>query len=192
VSSLPQDAAAHFFLGLSLHRSGKAGQDPSEAERELRAAIALTPNDHKAHFELGNILEEEGRFAEALPEFEIASRLYPNLGEIWFHLSRMADRAGNHQQAEAARARLAALQKYRVEFKALVEQLKKNPKNTLIQVKVGQVLEKQGKPREAAIQYLDVLRREPNNQAALASLEALRVRMKWPKLPTQTASEGGE
>jgi tetratricopeptide (TPR) repeat protein len=188
VKDLPADANVHFFLGLCLHRSGKSAADLSEAADELRRAVQLAPSDYKAHFELGNVLEEAGKFAEALPEFELSAKLNPSLGEIWFHLSRMADRAGKHDEAVNARAHLAEIRKYHLDFTTLVHQLQLSPNDSSLQLRVGMVLEKQNKPLQAAAQYADVIKRQPNNTEAQALLENLRRRMHWPALPADSSS----
>ena len=188
VRALPNDPNTHFFLGLSLHRSG--GGDSTEMVDELTKAVQLAPADFKGHFELGNVLEERSRFAEALPEFESAAKLNPSLGEIWFHLARMADRAGQPDKAAMARARFAAIRKYHAEFVSLINQLKANPTSATLQLKIGEVLEKQDKPKQAALQYLDVLSREPNNVQAQRLFEQLRQRMHWSKVPATTGDGG--
>ena len=189
VQALPEDANTHFFLGLCLHRNGKSSADSMEAEKELRRAVQIAPNDYKAHFELGNVLEEETKFAAALPEFEIASQLNPSLAEIWFHLSRMADRAGQTDKAAVARAHFTEIRKYHVEFTTFVHQLQANPKDTSLQLRIGQVLEKQGKPAEAAAQYAAVLSQEPTNVKAQALLENLENRMHWKTIQRADSKE---
>lgn len=186
--ALPSDAIAHFFLGLCLHRGGKSGTDAPEAETELILANQLSPNDFKAHFELGIVLEDEGKFAQALPQYEIASKLDPGLGEIWFHLSRMADRAGQLAKADDARAHFMEIRKLHTEFTSLLHRLQANPTDSPTEIQLGQVLEKQGKPRDATTHYVQVLKREPNNAPARAALDQLCARMNWPKIPVEAAT----
>ncbi len=175
--ALPDNSYAHFLLAVALHRGGKGGSDLDEAVTELKRSLELTPNDYRGHFELGNILEEQSQFAAALPEFEIASRLNPRLGEIWFHLSRMADRAGRTAEAEQARAKFKVIRQLHVEFQTLVRRIQEHPEDSVAQLKVGQVMEKQGNVRGAAIQYADVLSREPQNAQAQKLLDNARRQM---------------
>ncbi len=189
---LPNDVNAHFFLGLCLHRGGKSDSDAAESERELTTAVQLAPNDFKAHFELGNVLEEESKYAPALTEFETAAKLNPDMGEIWFHLSRMADRTGQTAIATSARARFTEIRKLHTEFTSLAHMLQANPNDIPTAIRLGQVLELQGRPKDAAMQYMNILKREPDNPMATSLLEQLRVRMNWPKLPTTSPDGANE
>ena len=49
----------------------------AEAEKELRKALEIDPDQGDWHFNLGLTLERTGRDAEALSSFEHASRLLP-------------------------------------------------------------------------------------------------------------------
>lgn len=46
-----------------------------------REGLALCPDDDVAHYELGKILADHGRLAEAEKEFETALKLNPDFGE---------------------------------------------------------------------------------------------------------------
>lgn len=175
--ALPNNSYGHFLLAVCLHRNGKSGNDLDEAVAELRRSIALTPNDYKAHFELGNVLEEQSKFAAALPEFEAATRLNPHMGEIWFHLSRVADRTGRTAEAAQARAKFTELRQLHVEFQTLVRRIQEHPEDSVAQLKIGQVMEKQGNVQGAAIQYADVLSREPQNAQAQKLLDKARLEL---------------
>ena len=168
---LPQNSYAHFLLAVSLHRNGKGEID--EILAELKRAITLTPNDYRAHFELGNLLEEQGQFAAALPEFETASRLNPYLAEIWYHVSRMEDRAGKRDLARKALQRNQELRRLHVELQALTRRLQEHPEDVAAQIRAGQVLALQGNPSGAAVQFEDVLKRDPGNTKVRAMLDAL-------------------
>lgn len=184
---LPQNAYAHFLLAVSLHRNGKG--DIREILAELKRSIALSPNDYRAHFELGNVLEEQGQFAAALPEFETASRINPNMGEIWFHVSRMADRAGNTDLAQKARVRFQELRRLHLELQALTRRLQEHPEDVAAQIRAGEVLEKQGNLSGAATQFEDVLSRYPQNTQVRTMLDALQRRMAQ-SMETSGASGG--
>src|ERR1039457_5518814 len=51
--------------------------DAAEAEREFRRALALNPNDARAHHWYATFLYTEGRYSEALGQIEIAQQLDP-------------------------------------------------------------------------------------------------------------------
>ena len=53
----------------------------SEAEAELRKALALNPDQPEWHFNLGMTLEAAGRETDALVSYQRASELMPNQAE---------------------------------------------------------------------------------------------------------------
>src|SRR5205823_5156592 len=67
----PNDPMAHYDLGRRLaHRRAY-----KEAEAAYRKAIELKPEYAEAHCNLGDVLGEEGQFAEALKERRIGHEL---------------------------------------------------------------------------------------------------------------------
>ncbi len=174
VEKLPGNAYAHFLLAVCLHRNGATAADADTAIAELKTAVSLTPSDYRAHFELGNLLEERNRFPEAMAEFETATSLNPRLGEIWFHLSRMADRTGQPQKAAAARAKFQEIRRLHVAFQTLARRLRDHPEDVNAQVEIGDVLMQQGSLKSALVQFEDALHRQPNNLKARTLLEQCR------------------
>jgi tetratricopeptide (TPR) repeat protein len=78
-----------------------------EAERLYERCIAREPDDATLHFNLGNVLREQGRTAESGAAFARAATLDPEMAEAWFNLACLADEKG--QAAEAARRYRRAL-----------------------------------------------------------------------------------
>ena len=72
--SLAQDArgaaGVYFEVAAVAHGSGRA----QVLERSLRASVRLVPAFGDGHFELGNALHGQSRFAEAAASFEEALR----------------------------------------------------------------------------------------------------------------------
>jgi eukaryotic-like serine/threonine-protein kinase len=73
-------AEAHTFLSAALQWYDK---DLTAAERELRRAMALNPNDANTRFNLGRLLVLTGRAREGLDEYSRATQLDP-LSTLWF------------------------------------------------------------------------------------------------------------
>ena len=69
----PQDDESHHRLALLLFEMG----DRPGAENHLRLALQLNPNSAAAHYDLGALLREDGRTAEANKEFDWAWRIDP-------------------------------------------------------------------------------------------------------------------
>jgi tetratricopeptide (TPR) repeat protein len=78
-----------------------------EAERLYERCIAREPEDATLHFNLGNVLREQGRTAESGAAFARAAALDPEMAEAWFNLGCLAEEKG--QAAEAARRYRRAL-----------------------------------------------------------------------------------
>jgi protein O-mannosyl-transferase len=73
VRACPDNARAHYNLGLALSR---VGDDPGAA-RCYREALRLLPAFGDAHLNLGSLLFAEGRFEEARVHYEEGLRLKP-------------------------------------------------------------------------------------------------------------------
>jgi Flp pilus assembly protein TadD len=100
----PQNAAAQYYYGLCLWRSGATGRSPadaSRAERALRSAVALDPSLAEAHYQLGVVLAEQNLNAQAITEFERAIALQPELAEAHYHAAQIYRRTGEKDKAQA-------------------------------------------------------------------------------------------
>lgn len=85
----------------------EAAETWMEAEQLYRRCLAREPADATLHFNLGNVLREEGREAEAAAAFAKAAALDPEMAEAWFNLAGLAEAKG--RIAEAARRYRQAL-----------------------------------------------------------------------------------
>jgi len=65
-------------------------------------AVTVTEHNYQAHNWLGLALYSQGRFAEAIPEFEEAARLNPSFAEIYASLGRALADEGQIDEAIAA------------------------------------------------------------------------------------------
>lgn len=109
----PKAVMALTNLGSMLYRNATSSQPPgdvSEAEKYLREATSLDPNDPEAHAVLGNILFDRGDFAGAMGHYTAGLALIPGperyklLGEIAETHARMGKPAeGAKAYAEAVR-----------------------------------------------------------------------------------------
>lgn len=104
VAKRPANARAYHNLGLAEFGRGNI----VEAERLVRAAIALIPASPEPHYSLGLILTRQGRIEDAIASYEAALRLDPrhaaahnNLANVLLTAGRR-DEAGRHY-AEAVR-----------------------------------------------------------------------------------------
>lgn len=72
----------------------------AEAEKDLHEAIRLDPNFAKAHFQLGTVLEDQGRREDALAEFRQAARLDPSYPEPHMAMARVLHKLGRESEAD--------------------------------------------------------------------------------------------
>jgi tetratricopeptide (TPR) repeat protein len=70
-----------------------------DAETNLREALRLDPDFTKAHFQLGTVLEDEGRLKEALVELREAARLDATYAEPHMAIARIDHKLGNESDA---------------------------------------------------------------------------------------------
>jgi len=93
----PNDAVARTRLSRALLAVGKV----SEALNHLHAAVAVRPDYHKAHYELGFIYLRQNRLTEAAAAFETVVRLTPDDYEAEGSLGTIYLRQGKLNQAQA-------------------------------------------------------------------------------------------
>ena len=61
----------------------------AEAEKEFRTILELEPVDHYAHFALGRCLEKQGRPAEAVGHYRLASFFRPQSSDYKRALAKL-------------------------------------------------------------------------------------------------------
>jgi tetratricopeptide (TPR) repeat protein len=100
-------AASAYLEALAVHpSSSRAGVASSSAPA---SPVIRYPSAAVLHSNLGGILAQQGRMAEALASFESALRSKPDLKEAWFGLGLLHLRAGRRPQAAGALSRVVAL-----------------------------------------------------------------------------------
>jgi tetratricopeptide (TPR) repeat protein len=99
-SANPNDPRAQFVYAKGLVVSGG---DAVEAERLLRASIAIKGDQWESHYELGLLLEQQRKYSDAAVELERSAALDPSRPDIHYHLSRVYDRLGQAERAAEQR-----------------------------------------------------------------------------------------
>jgi tetratricopeptide (TPR) repeat protein len=105
-SAHPTSAAAYLFHAKALDAQSL---EPELALTLLQKSIALNAADPSAHFEMGTVLDQLQRFADATAEFQRAVELAPQDAAAHYRLARDYDRIGKHEAAEAERQKHAQL-----------------------------------------------------------------------------------
>ena len=95
------------YEGYLLHAKAlnATGARPELAQKLLEKSIAINGGIADAHFELASVLERTHHLPEAAAEFERASSLSPSDAAVHYRLSRVYQRLGKVEAADAERER---------------------------------------------------------------------------------------
>jgi tetratricopeptide (TPR) repeat protein len=127
----PKNARASYYYAMSLWK-GRRTQDPNldlhKIESLLRTSIALDANIAEAHLQLGNLLSDQNKYPEAIPEYLRARELNPDLADVYYRLGQAYVRTGDkpHGQEQLQiyqkirEQHLADLDKQRAEIRQFV------------------------------------------------------------------------
>jgi tetratricopeptide (TPR) repeat protein len=91
----PDHPATHINLGTLYYNR----QDFVAAEQHYRHAVASDPRYALAYFDLGNVLDETGRIAEAVAAYSTAVRLAPTYADAHYNLALAYERLRQPRQA---------------------------------------------------------------------------------------------
>ena len=138
----PDDAEAHYRLGLALARQRKL----EEAVGEFRVAIRLKPDYAEPHNDLGNALLDQGKPEEAVAEHRAAIRLKPDYADAHADLANALLDQGKLEETTAE----------------CREALRLRPDFAMAHNDLGDALFRQGKPEEAAAEYRAAIRLKPD------------------------------
>lgn len=107
VAENPKDMHALYYRGLGYGRAGRW----QEAADDLQVVVASgDPSLGRARLELGYALYRLEHYNKAAAELEIASKDGPNADEALLLLGIVESRRGNHEAADAALAKVAAME----------------------------------------------------------------------------------
>src|SRR6266436_4779255 len=103
VRTHPENALGHFHYAMSLWKGRAdpaAAVDLGQVEKLLKRAVALDSKLALAHFRLGVLFFDQGRFGEAARALHVAIRLQPDLAEARYRLAQVYLRSGEKALAE--------------------------------------------------------------------------------------------
>lgn len=161
-----QAAFAHRWLGVQFY---DLGDDIETVERHLRKAVEWDPALVDAHYWLGRILMEKGRFQDAVAALEQAQKADPeNKSVAWL----LKETKGRLDKGDAAFAHYSqaytlyeqkkldeALQQYELAVQA-------NPKFTDAHAWIARIYMEKGQYNRAVDKWNAVLQLEPGNKRA--------------------------
>ena len=95
--------APNHYLSNFLYGKALAVENPPRAETLLRRSIALNEGFWESHFELGALLDRQGKFEDAAREVQRSSELNPENAAAHYRLGRLYDRLGKAAEAQRER-----------------------------------------------------------------------------------------
>src|SRR5216110_2257103 len=99
----PNNGRALYYYAMSLWK-GKRAQDTSldlgQIGSLLQRAIAADPKLPEPHLQLGNLTADQGKFAEAIPEYQRALELDNDLADAHYRLAQAYVRTGQKDKAQ--------------------------------------------------------------------------------------------
>ena len=117
----PENALAQYYYAISLwkgKRAGDANLDLQTVQALLKKAISLNDSLSEAHVQLGNLLADQHKYEESIPEYVRALELDPNLADAHYRLGTNYVHVG---QKDKAQKEFAIYQKLRAEHLAEVD-----------------------------------------------------------------------
>jgi tetratricopeptide (TPR) repeat protein len=94
---------AFYYYAMSLWKGRRAQDpdlDPKQIETLLKKSIALEPKLAEAHLQLANFYSDQGQYAEAVPEYERAKELNPDLADVYYRLGQAYVHTGHKDRAQ--------------------------------------------------------------------------------------------
>lgn len=191
----PHDFLPNLQVGSILARQGNL----TEAEVELRKALAIRPTLVEAWNQLGQCLGAHGKLAEALAAFEQGSKLRPDDAALWALRAKVLsgmDRAPeamdcyrkaielkpDYAEAHAALgdsyAKLGKTSEAMREFEAAI---KAKPDYAVAYLNLGVLLMRENRLEEATVRFRQVLAQDPGNEPAKDFIRQIRARQQEQK-----------
>ena len=198
---VPQDAAVHFFLGITAIEMDLV----VEAKNSLSEAVKLEPENAYYRYALGAVLSEQRDAAQAIPHFEKYCELRPNdprgkfaIAVAYFQSNQMdeAERdlrklMTNSETAAGAHYFLGRIAKFQNRLddaqRELSVSLKLVPSNLDARAELAQVYQRQKLDAQAEKEIGIVLKTEPDHYLANLTLLALYQRQRDPRVAAQKA-----
>jgi len=117
----PNNGRALYYYAISLWK-GKRAQDPGldlqQIEGLLKKSLALDDKLAEAHLQLGNLYSDQGKYAEAIPQYIRSRELNSELADVHYRLGQAYVHTG---QKEHAQEELQVYQKLRAEHLAEID-----------------------------------------------------------------------
>lgn len=113
VRMYPDNGPANYYYAMSLLQQpdGAKAANPG-VEALLKKAVSADPSLYEAHFQLGVLYQDQGKFADAITEFNKTIQLRPDYNRAHYHLVLLYNRT---HQKELADQQLSILKQIKKE-----------------------------------------------------------------------------
>jgi tetratricopeptide (TPR) repeat protein len=159
----PRSADALGRLGAFLTGHGATPDRLAEADRMLREAVTLEPDNDFALFHLGQLSLARHDFPLAYQALKKSVALVPQISECWYALSRSCDRLGKKDEAMRAMRNCKSLLAQREARTHASELLSRDPKNPAIRLRLARLYALNGENAKATFEYLSYLHLQPHD-----------------------------
>jgi tetratricopeptide (TPR) repeat protein len=171
--AVPDDALAHYLLGLVLHDTDPTPARVAEAEVQARESLRLSPHNPLADTLLGQILRDKGQFPAALTLFQEALTQTPYDEKLLLIVAHAYQQAGQPAQAAQITARAQALFADQQRAAVLADQEHKTPLDIDLHRQLAVLYARNGLPAKAQHETDMVRLLQTDPQQAVQSLNAL-------------------
>lgn len=96
----PQDGKAATYAAINILHQPETSVELERAQQLLTAALHVAPDFPEAHYEMGLLLERQGKWQESIPELESAIRLKPDYSAAHYHLALAYRHTGQQDKAQ--------------------------------------------------------------------------------------------
>ena len=120
----PKNALALYYYAMSMwkgRRTQDAGIDVHQIESLLKKSVELGPKLAESHLQLGNLYSDQGRYADAVPEYQSALEINADLADAHYRLGQAYVHTG---QKDRAQEQLQVYQRLRAEHLAELDKQK--------------------------------------------------------------------
>jgi tetratricopeptide (TPR) repeat protein len=170
----PEEARTHYLLATTLLTNNPTPERLKAAEDELRVALRLEPAGYASAVELGKLLVQEDRAAEAVPLLETALRADPRNVAALNALSRAYKKVGRTREAEAVANSLAAQTQYVNRLNMLEEQVERKPGDAKLHHQLAALYAEGGDTEKATILEQEAVALERHGAKAAQAIDVLR------------------
>jgi predicted Zn-dependent protease len=177
LAAAPEDPYGHFVLGMILMNSRPTPARETEADKNLREALRLSPHNPVAEVQLAGLLLGRGQAPEAAQLLSDSLRRLPFERRTILLLSRAYRLTGRNALAAKAAERAAALQRDEDQASVLESARRAHQTDAAFHLRLAQVYDRLGKADKAAQERLTVQRLQGGPQILLRSQHELEAAM---------------